>query len=95
MRMWLEIDGERFGEIDNFKMDEPPKVVHWGPIFVHQRQPPPDTCSFTISGPPPRQGGWVNLVGEDGIPIHEIAMLSIDTRMGLGSATSTVKAKIL
>jgi|JI10StandDraft_1071094.scaffolds.fasta_scaffold636010_2 hypothetical protein len=95
MAMYLEVDGQRVGEVEGFKLDEPPRIQHWGPVWPHLRVPPPNTCSFTIKGVPPQQGMWINVVDDDGTPIHELQLLHIDTRMGLGSSTSTVKAKIL
>lgn len=93
--MWLEVDGQRVGVVENFVIDEPPKKEHWGPTFVHHRVKAPDTCTFTIQGVPPRDGMWINLVDQAGTPLHEIQLLHIDTKMGLGSASSTVKAKLL
>jgi hypothetical protein len=96
MAMWLVIDGTRVGEVHGFRVDEPPRQTTWGPIFVHMRTPPMDTCTFEIKGAPPSQQGiWVMIVDDDGAPLHEITILTVDTRMGLGSATSTVKARLL
>lgn len=95
MALFLEVDGQVVGEVRDFKMDDPPRTNHWGPIFVHQRTRPPDTCVFTMPVIPPMMGSWVKIVEDDGTTVHEIKLLHLDTKMGLGSSTTTVKAKVL
>mgnify|MGYP001005795768 CR=1 FL=1 len=94
-RWFLEVDGLRVGEVEDFRMDEPPKVQVWGPVWPHLRQKAPDTCSFVVRGIPPQQGAWNVIVDEEGLPVHEIRFVHIDTRMALGGATNHVKAQVL
>lgn len=95
MKLFLEVDGQRLGEACDFAMDEPPKSNHWGPVFVHHRVKAPDTASFILRGVPPQGGAWIQLVDEDGTPVHEVQIVRMDTKMALGGAATTVKVQIL
>lgn len=93
MALFLEVDGQQVCEVENFKIHKPESGGGWG-----SRYGPPkaksNLCSFTMKSVPP-QGGWINLVDEEGTPVHEIEMKKVDTQLALGGAVVTVTAELV